>query len=269
MATPNLQCQFNRYGVLCGHCPPGQSAVFGSSQCKHCSNVYLLIIIPIAISGIVLVFLLFILNLTVTDGSITPFIYYANIISINSAVFFPEQLSVFTHFTYAFVSIVNLDLGIETCFYDGMTGYAKIFLQLLFPFYLIAVVMFLKMMSCYSTRIQRLTVRRAFPVLATLFILSYTKILQNACTVLFFYSSTTELLNKRTTVMWSVDTSVMIFGTKFALLFTICILLFLILIVFNVLLVFSRSLSCFKFINHLKPLLDTYQSPTKINIISG
>ena len=88
VAIPNLQCQFNQCGILCGHCPSGHSTVFDSSQCNHCSNVYLLIIIPIALAGIVLVCLLFILNLTVTDGSITPFIYYVNIISINSAVFF-------------------------------------------------------------------------------------------------------------------------------------------------------------------------------------
>ena len=41
------QCQFNRSGVLCGECRPGLSAVFGSSQCKHCSNHYVFIIVPI------------------------------------------------------------------------------------------------------------------------------------------------------------------------------------------------------------------------------
>ena len=263
LATPNLQCQFNRCGVLCGHCPPGHSAVFGSSQCKHCSNVYLLIIIPIAITGIVLVFLLFLLNLTVTDGSITPFIYYANIISINSAVFFSEYHTLFTQFTYVFVSIANLDLGIETCFYHGMTGYAKLFLQLVFPFYLLSIAILLIVASRYSTKIQRLTARRALPVLATLFILSYTKILQTVCTALFFYSSVTHLPSKHTTVMWSVDTSIKIFETKFILLFVVCLILFLLLMMFNVVLLFTRYLSRFKFINHFKPLLDAYQGPYK------
>ena len=263
LATPDLRCQFNRCGVLCGHCPPGHSAVFGSSQCKHCSNVYLLIIIPIAITGIVLVFLLFLLNLTVTDGSITPFIYYVNIISINSAVFFSERHTLFTQITYAFVSVANLDLGIETCFYDGMTGYAKIFLQLVFPFYLLSIAILLIVASRYFTKIQRLTARRALPVLATLFILSYTKILQTVCTALFFYSSVTHLPNKHTTVMWSVDTSIKIFETKFILLFVVCLILFLLLMMFNVVLLFIRYLSRFKFINHFKPLLDAYQGPYK------
>ena len=263
LTTPNLQCQFNRYGVLCGHCPPGHSTVFGSSRCKHCSNVNLLIIIPIAITGIVLVFLLFLLNLTVTDGSITPFIYYVNIISINSAVFFPEHHSLFTKFTYAFVSITNLDLGIETCFYDGMTGYTKIFLQLVFPFYLISIAILLIVASRYSYRIQRLTARRALPVLATLFILSYTKILQTVWMALFFYSSVTHLPSKQTTTIWSVDTSVTIFEAKYIVLFIVCLILFVVLWMFNGLLLFIRPLSRFKFINHFKPLLDAYQGPYK------
>ena len=53
LSTPDMQCQFNRSGVLCGHCQQGLSAVLGSSRCKQCSNVYLLVIIPLAIAGIV------------------------------------------------------------------------------------------------------------------------------------------------------------------------------------------------------------------------
>jgi len=222
-----------------------------------------LIIIPIAIAGVVLVLLLFLLNLTVTDGSIIPFIYYVNIISIYSAVFFSEHHTPFTQFTYAFISIANLDLGIETCFYHGMTGYAEMFLQLVFPFYLLSIAILLIVASRYSTKIQRLTARRALPVLATLFVLSYTKILQTVCTALFFYSSVTHLPSKHTTVMWSVDTSITIFETKFILLFIVCLILFLLLMMFNVVLLFPRYLSRFEFVNHFKPLLDAYQGPYK------
>ena len=37
-STPNSQYQFNRSGVLCGHCQQGYSTVFESSFCQHCSN---------------------------------------------------------------------------------------------------------------------------------------------------------------------------------------------------------------------------------------
>ena len=46
------------------------------------------------------------------------------------------QLEDFTP-TYTFISLANLDLGIQTCFYNGMDDYAKMWLQLAFPFYLI------------------------------------------------------------------------------------------------------------------------------------
>ena len=111
LSSPHLQCQFNRTGLLCGKCHPSLSAVFGSSQCQHCSNIHLLIVIPLAVTGVLLTFLLFFLNLTITDGDIVPFIFYANIVSINSAIFFPQNAS--NNPSYVFISLANLDLGIN------------------------------------------------------------------------------------------------------------------------------------------------------------
>ena len=260
-STPNSQCQFNRSGLLCGHCQQGLSTVFSSSQCHHCSNVYLFLIIPIAIAGIALVIILFILNITVTDGTINGFISLANIISINTSLVFP-CLEDFTP-TYTFISFANLDLGIQTCFYNGMDDYAKMWLQLAFPFYLIFIATIIIITSRYSTTIQRLTARRALPVLATLFLLSYTKILRIVSSVLFSYSTITHLPSKHTTLVWSVDANVPLFGVRFTILFIACLILFLILVPFNVILLFTRTLSRFKCINRFKPILDTYQGPYK------
>ena len=261
-STPNSQCQFNRSGLLCGHCQQGLSTVFSSSYCQHCSSVYLLLIIPLAVMGVILVLVLFILNLTVTDGTINGFILYVNIISINTPVFFTKL----NHFSpmYTFISLANLDLGIQTCFYNGMDDYAKMWLQLAFPFYLIFIATLIIIASRYSTTIQRLTARRALPVLATLFLLSYTKILRIVSSVLFFYSTITRLPSKHTTLVWSVDANVPLFGVRFTILFIVCLILFLILLPFNVILLFTRTLSRFRFINRFKPLLDAYQGPYKI-----
>ena len=57
----------------CEQCQHGLSAVFGSLWYMECSNVYLLIIIPLSIAGIGLVLVLFILNLTVINGTINTF----------------------------------------------------------------------------------------------------------------------------------------------------------------------------------------------------
>ena len=255
------QCQFNRSGLLCGHCQQGLSTIFSSFHCQQCSSTYLLIIIPIAVAGIVLVLLLFVLNLTVTDGTINGFILYANIISINTPVIFTE-LNHFTP-TYTFISLVNSNLGIQTCFYNGMDDYAKMWLQLAYPFYLIFIATLIIITSRYSTTIQRLTARRALPVLATLFLLSYTKILRIVCSVLFFYSTITHLPSKHTTLVWSVDANVPLFGVRFTIIFIVCVILFLILVSFDIILLFTRTLSRFRFINKFKPLLDAYQGPYK------
>ena len=260
LSTPDSQCQFNRSGLLCGQCQQGLSAVFGSSQCKQCSNIYLLIIIPIGIAGLVLVLLLFVLNLTVADGDINAFLLYANIISINTSIFFPINNTA----THIFISLANLDLGITACFYNGMDNYAKIWLQLIFPAYLILIATSLIIASRYSGRIQRLTARRALPVLAILFLLSYTKVLLIVSSILFFYSTTTQLPSNKATVLWLVDPRVPLFGAKFIILFTICFILFLVLISFNMVLIFTKTLARFKIINYFKPLLDAYQGPYKI-----
>ena len=157
--------------------------MFGSSHCKLCSNFYLLLIIPIAIAGVVLVIMLFTFNLTVTNGIINTLIFYVNIISINYSQFCFDGNSP----DCTMLSLLNLDLGIETCFYDGMDGYTKMWLQLVFPSYLMIIAFTLIIGSRHSTKLQRLTANRVLKVLATLFLLSYTKTLLTVCQVLFFF----------------------------------------------------------------------------------
>ena len=261
--TADLQCQFRRHNLLCGQCSDGLSTVFGSSHCQQCSNVYLFIIIPIAILGLLLVVLLFFLNLTVVDGTINAFILYVNIVSINSTIIFPSRDTA-SILSYVFISVSNLDIGIQMCFYNGMDDYAKMWLQLLFPVYLIFIATILIMASRYSSKVQRLTARRALPVLATLFLLSYTKILRTVSNVLFSYSTIIHLPSNHSKLVWSVDANVKLFEIKFIALFIVCVLIFILLIPFNITLLFTRTLSRFKTVNYFKPLLDVYQAPFKI-----
>ena len=260
-STPNSQCQFNRSGLLCGHCQQGLSAVLSSSQCKQCSSLHLLLIIPIVIAGVILVILLFSFNLSVGEGTINTFILYANIISINNEGIFVRD-NTFTP-VIMLISFANLDLGIQTCFYNGMDDYAKMWLQLAFPFYLIFIATLIIITSRYSTTVQRLTARRALPVLATLFLLSYTKILRIVSSILFFYSTITHLPSKHTTLVWSVDANVPLLGVKFVIIFSVCMIIFLLMIPFTIILLFIRTMSRFQIINKFKPFLDVYQGPYK------
>ena len=258
-STPDLQCQFDRTGLLCGQCQQGLSTVFGSHHCQHCSNIYLLLIIPIAILGLALVLMLFVLNYTVTDGTINSFILYANIINVNSIMFFPDHHSIVP--LRMFISLINLNLGIQTCFYNGMDDYAKVWLQLVFPFYIISIATVIIVVSRYSIMIKRLTTHRTISVLATLFLLSFTNILCTTSSVLFTYSSISHLPSKHTRIVWSLDANVPLFEAKFILLFVLCIVLFSLLILFMTILLCTKALIKFR---RLHNILDSYQRPYKL-----
>ena len=258
---PDLQCQFNRTGILCSQCQHHLSMVFGSSRCMKCTNLHILITIIVIVAGIVLVVLLYLLNLTVTKGTINGIIFYANIISINNSVFLMNN-NVFKPLR-VFISFVNLDLGIETCFYNGMDTYDKTWLQLFFPVYLIILAVIIIVASRYSSKLLRLTYTRSLPVLTTLFLLSYTGVLRTVLTVLFSYSTITYLPSGHKQIVWSIDASVPLFGLKFTILFITCLVLFLLLIPFNITLLFTRHLLRFRMVYHFKPLLDAFQGSYK------
>ena len=257
----DVQCQFNRTGILCSECQQHLSMVFGSSRCMECTNLYILITIIVIVAGIILVALLYLLNLTVTVGTITGIVLYANIISINDSVFLAND-NVFKLYR-VFISFVNLDLGIETCFYNGMDMYVKIWLLFFFPFFLIFTAFVIIIASRHSTRILRLTFSRSLPVLVTLFLFSYNGVLRTVLTVLFSYSTITHLPSGHQQMVWSIDASVPLFGLKFTILFITCLVLFLLLIPFNIVLLFTRRLLQYKIINRFKPLLDAFQASHK------
>ena len=144
-----------------------------------------------------------------------------------------------------------------------MTDYVKMWLQLAFPLYLIIITVMIILGSRYSTRIQRLTARRGLAVLATLFLLSYTKILSTVSRVLFFYTSIIHLPSERKELVWSVDTSIKLFSKRFIAIFVACLAIFLILLPFNAVLLFTRTLLRIKYINNFKPVIDTYCGPYK------
>ena len=261
LLQPDLQCQFNRTGILCSQCQHHLSMVFGSSRCMECTNLHILITIIVIVAGIVLVVLLYLLNLTVTIGTISGIIFYANIVSINDSVFLMND-NVFKPLR-VFISFASLDIGIETCFYSGMSMYVKVWLLLFFPSFLIIIAFTIIIASRYSSRVLRLTYTRSLPVLATLFLLSYTGVLRTVLTVLFSYSTITHLPSGYKQIVWSIDASIPLFGLKFTILFITCLVLFLLLIPFNIILSFTKYLLKFRLINHFKPVLDAFQGSCK------
>ena len=259
MYHPNEQCLGNRDGVLCGKCPEGFSAVFGTSSCKKCTNTWLLLIPTLAVAGMVLVWLLFTLNLTVVDGDIYGYILYVNGISLYSARIFPSN-----YLIYFPILMSNLDLGIEACFYNGMTNYATTWLQFIFPVYVILLVIGLSFASKYSQVVERLTRKRVIPVIATLYLLAYNKMLLITTNVLLSYRTIHYLKTQKSETYWSLCTQTSLFGLEFVLLFIFCILILLLLLPTTILQLFPKYFLKYKLITkYLKPFLDAYQAPFK------
>ena len=270
MEFEHQQCTFNRYGILCGACQPNFSQIFGSLKCKECSNNLMVIaILPgVLLVGVALVIFLMLLNLTVSVGTINSLIFYANIIRAQHTTFFTPDIS--DSFFSKFIAWINLDLGIETCFYNGLDAYTKTWLQFLFPLYIWMLVTIIIISSHYSSLASRLSGRNAVQVLATLFLLSYTKILQIAITV--FSSTTIVYPDGYIKSVWLYDGNVEFLGRKHAALFVVTTFLIvsfavpytLLLVTVQWLLKISHYRILF-WVRRLKPLLDAYTGPYKIN----
>ena len=197
----DVQCDHNRSGILCGACQQHLSLTLGSSQCLPCSNTFLSLIVPFALAGFALVIFLFISKLTVAAGTISGLIFYANVVTINRNILFPsEDANILT----VFIAWLNLDLGIEACFFDGMDAYIRTWLQFVFPIYIWLLVGLITVLSNVSITIAKI-MGSANPVaiLATLFLLSYTKLLR---TIIAAFSFTTlEYPDDEIKVVWLYD----------------------------------------------------------------
>ena len=175
----DAQCAFHRSSLLCGSCQSSLSLSLGSSRCLPCPSYWPVLLIAITIAamlaGIALITLLLVLNMTVAVGTLNGLIFYANIVYANKNILLPFQE---TNFITIFISWLNLELGIDTCFSPGMDAYMKTWLLLAFPTYVILLVVLVIVVSSYSSRFSNL-IGKKDPVatLATLILLSYANLL--------------------------------------------------------------------------------------------
>ena len=223
----DTQCAYNRRGVLCGACQLHLSLSLGSSRCLPCQShslaIPFVILLVAIVAGILLVTALLALNMTVSVGLINGFIFYANIVSANSAIFFP---SLEPSFPTVIVAWLNLDIGIDVCFIDGLNAYTKTWLQVAFPLYVISLVIIIIIVSEHSPRFSRLIGKRdPIATLATLILMSYAKLLSITITSLSF--AVLDYPDSSHETVWLPDGNVKYFrGKHIALvLFTILIIL--------------------------------------------
>ena len=259
----NAQCAHFRVGILCGKCPSNMSAMLGGATCSVCSNKYLLLIIAFAAAGVVLVAILNLSKLTVTSGEINGLIFYANIMQITLKHAFKEdnRQGIFT-----FISWLNLDLGIKTCFYNGMDSFANVFLRFVFPTYLFVLAFLIIFLCRKYQRVANFMGNNSVKVLATLLFLSYAKLLRIIISI--FNVSIITYPDNSTEWRWTEDGSIVFArGKHLALvvcgLGAICFSL-----PYTAILAFHpcmqrSSYRWLKWIHRLKPLLDAYSGVYK------
>ena len=257
----------NWTGVLCGQCATNYSLLLGTSDCGQCSNKYLALLLPFAVAGIALVMYLSFFKLTVATGMINSLILYANFVQVNRRLFFPtDSVNVLT----VFIAWLNLDLGFQTCFFDGLDAYVQTWLQYAFPLYVWLLIGFMIVTSRYSMTVSKLIGHNPVAVLATLILMSYAKILQVIIAV--FSSVSLEYPHGKRVRVWLKDANVAYLHSKhlFLAVITLLVVIFFFL-PYTVFLLLGTRLyhfsprRCARMLLRIKPLLDSYFAPYKRN----
>ena len=269
--NPDEQCALNRAGKLCGKCQNNFSLALGSHRCIVCpNNNYVALLIPIVLGTVVLVILIKVLDLTVAKGTLNGLIFYANIIWANKSIFFPvsETKDTLYYITHVFIAWLNLDFGIETCFISNLDAYGKTWFHFGQDFfYIIIIASLIVLFSRYSTLATKMLGNNSVPVLATLFFLSYAKLLQTIIDSLGFsvlsYSNVTD-------IVWSLDGNVQYFGLKHFFLFAVALAAFFMLwLPYTIVLTFGQCLRrkshfrILRWVDKQKPYFDAYFGPLK------
>lgn len=271
-------CRGKRYGTLCGKCQKNYSLIFGSDDCHlHCSDLYLLTVPAYALAGFLLVVILFISRLTVASGIVNGGIFYANVLGLviekltesataNHVILWKKYVF---KIVFVVVSLLNLNLGFPLCFYEGMSPSVKVGLQFVFPVYLWCLVLALVIISRHSTRVSNLISNSSVQVLATLFYLSFSKLLQTVITI-FTYSSYTAIIEFQNGSFTSAEEKLIWYyngevdfghGIHGVLLFLAGTFTVLFLFPYTMLLTLSFFFTRYSVVNRFKPLLDAYGCP--------
>ena len=258
-SNTDSQCNYKHVGILCGGCQPGLSLALGSDRCLPCSNAYLSLLLPFALAGVFLVFLIKVLDFTISQGTLNTLVFYVNVVKANQYIYFDQtNINPMT----LFIAWFNLDVGIEMCFFNGLTAYSKTWLQFVFPIYIWAIAGGIIILAKHNGRMAKVMGNNSVPVLATLFFLSYAKLFNTIITTLLY---TTLYTTHGQRLVWSADGNLDYLGPKHAPLFTVALAALLFLwLPYTLLLLLGQWLHRLDFslvtrlLLKLKPFLDAH-----------
>jgi len=179
-------------------------------------------------------------------GTINCLILYANIVWVNNVSFSktPSILGVrvFPQVLAVFIACMNLDLGIETCFFQGMDVYMQMWLQFAFPFHIWMIVGVIIFLSRRSITVVKLVGSSAFSILATLFLFSYAKLRWTVTMAFSFTYMQNFYENGRPLAIWLYDGNISFLRGKHTVLFLMALAVTLLFILpFTLLLLFAPA----------------------------
>ena len=171
--------EYHRGGILCGQCANGYSMQLGSHSCNDCQNNNgLSLIVLFAFGGVIIMFAILFLHITVSEGYLNSILFYTNVLSIYIPIL---NTSSRNSAIFVVVAWFNLDFGIEQCFYNGMTTLDRVALTLVFPFYLLLLMIIVTLLSKKSRLLSRFFSRAKFSaakLFATIVLMSYATMLE-------------------------------------------------------------------------------------------
>ena len=268
--THDSLCLHHRVGPLCGSCnrlkeDQKLSVVFGSTECRKCSNWWLWTLVLYAVAGPLLIYLLFALRITLTTGTFNGIIFYAqtaNVGIIDMLSVYNGNNGVLKNILITLLSFLNLGLGFPLCLYDGMTELWKAGLNLLFPLYLLTIVVVLIIFSHFSLRLSNRIADSSVQVLVTVVHLSFGRLLG---AIINTFTPAKVFTSEHTYHVWYWDGSVE-YGSKghIALMIITSLVVLPLLLSYVLLLLFAKSLRHWTCANeYTRPIVEAIHAPYK------
>ena len=165
---------------------------------------------------------------------------------------------------------LNLDFGIQTCFVIGLNAFWKTWLQYLFPVYIWSIAGVIIVGARHSAKLTKLFCNRAVSILATLFLLSYTKLLQIIIASVGFTTIRVVMNKGHLLTVWSLNGNYTYCSIPHVLLFATAILFFILIWLPYTLLLFSMQWlrkksdhKILKWVSKFSPIYDAYFAPLK------
>ena len=273
---PRPICYHTRSGPLCGGCKKehgkSMSVMFGSIKCGTCSSLWLWTIPLYAIAGLMLVVVLFKLRLTLTNGTLNAVIFYAHAANIGILQQFhyitdEKVVRPLVSILKVFLSMLNLNLGFPLCFFHEMDELWKAGLSLLFPMYLLMIILTIACVSHFSVRLSNDISQSSIQVFVTIVHLSFVKLLSALNDVFAYTIVYTDIDTMPPLLLWLHDGNI-IYGKRHHLILMIAtsVTVAIFILPYFFILIGGRYVLRYRYFNkYLRPFHEAIHAPYKDN----